>query len=360
MTDTETPAPTFDSPDEARPPDDDLKWRRYQEPLAEDPAARKAQLLSNCESQIDNAFNASGSRPRVLADAIGKESCTALKGKGRDCIKCRICPKEEAWLDVAAYFRPSKGKILVCAEKEPTLDQVERALTHELVHAFDHCRFGMRVPMVGWQAPWALSCAATACAEVRAHLLGSLRGLNRGNGQVFGGTSEDVNDVYGRGGYMRDSNGLRSGNDFNGGLDGSNGGDFSNDSRFANDGSPGGENDDGDGVGRQTPAALQHGEIERTRQAVYAGAFSALSGWGRCREEGREPRAVLDAVFNACMADDTPLQSSHGAAGNPFPPMPPAVDAAERMGQEGSSTPGAGAPAADPPNQQQRVKWGNV
>lgn len=38
---------------------------------------------------------------------------------------------------------------------------------------------------------------------------------------------------------------------------------------------------------------------ERTRQAVYAAAFTSLSGWGRCRDEGREPRAVLDAIFNA-------------------------------------------------------------
>jgi hypothetical protein len=47
---------------------------------------------------------------------------------------------------------------------------VEDTLTHELVHAYDHCRYGQWLPFVGTQAPWAITCAAEVCSEVRAQL----------------------------------------------------------------------------------------------------------------------------------------------------------------------------------------------
>ena len=56
----------------------------------------------------------------------------------------------------------------MCADKQPTQQQVEDVLTHELVHAYDHCRFGVKIPPDqkavalllpgprGWIAPGAL------------------------------------------------------------------------------------------------------------------------------------------------------------------------------------------------------------
>ena len=71
---------------------------------------------------------------------------------------------------MAGYYRGAKQKVYVCAEKEPNQQQVEDTLTHELVHAYDHCRYGQWLPFVGTQAPWAITCAAEACSEVRAQL----------------------------------------------------------------------------------------------------------------------------------------------------------------------------------------------
>ena len=47
---------------------------------------------------------------------------------------------------------------------------MEDTLTHELVHAYDHCRYGQWLPFVGTQAPWAITCAAEVCSELGAAL----------------------------------------------------------------------------------------------------------------------------------------------------------------------------------------------
>lgn len=106
-----------------------------------DPAVRKEALLSQCEERLDRAW--ASSRPKTISSAIETHSCTAIKG-GRSCAKCRICPNEEQWEQIQGYYRPNKSKIFICAEKEPSLEQVEATLSHELIHAFDHCRMGMR------------------------------------------------------------------------------------------------------------------------------------------------------------------------------------------------------------------------
>lgn len=58
--------------------------------------------------------------------------------------------------------------MLLCADRLQSQAELESALGHELVHAYDHCRKGMRIPGVRTQIPWALDCPNEACTEVRA------------------------------------------------------------------------------------------------------------------------------------------------------------------------------------------------
>ena len=111
--------------------------------------------ISQCEERVARAWSAE--RPRRLLEAIRSGGCSALPTGGpTDVVTCRICPSGEAWEYVAGYYRAAKQKVYVCAEKEPSQQQVEDTLTHELVHAYDHCRYGMRLPFVGTQAATAL------------------------------------------------------------------------------------------------------------------------------------------------------------------------------------------------------------
>ena len=119
--------PSYQQPEgesaDARAPDDDLHWRQptIAHDWGVDPGVRKEALLSQCEERLDRAWAAS--RPKAISYVIEANSCTALKG-GRECVKCRICPNEEQWQSVQGYYRPNKSKIFICAEKEPSLEQV--------------------------------------------------------------------------------------------------------------------------------------------------------------------------------------------------------------------------------------------
>ena len=95
---------------------------------------------------------------------------------------------------------------------------------------------------------------------------------------------------------------------------------------------------------------------ERVREAVYAATLATVERFGRCREEGREPRAVLDAVFNVCMDDSAPfaLGGRMPPSTQPFPPFPSEVDAADKGATMGSPPT---MPAAEPPP---RAKWGEA
>ena len=363
---------------EATAPDDDMLWRDANRTRAQaglDPAARDAALLAQCEERLERAW-APGKQPAKIAAAVEANSCTALKGSGKQCSKCRICPREQMWEDVAGYYRANKGKIFICADKEPSLEQVEATLSQELIHAFDHCRLGMRVPMVGWQAPWALGCAATACSEVRAYLTSSLRHARAG-GSAVGGASGGLDGLGGLGGGSFGNDGVyggggdAGGNSFGGdGVSGGGGthggfGDGGGGGGFGGDGGFGGG---GGGFGGLAAGGASAVTDERVRQEVYGAAFTSLSGWGRCREEGREPRAVLDAIFNACMADRAPLQPSR-VGGPAFPPMPPEVDSAEKSVGVGRPQPpagglfgggGGGATTPVQPAETHKDKWGEA
>ena len=120
-----------------------------------------------CEQRVARAWDAE--RPRQLLKAIRDGGCSALLAGGpSECVSCRICPSNAAWEYLAGYYRGAKQKLYVCAEKEPSQQQVEDVLTHELTHAYDHCRFGVKFPpVVGWrtQAPWRSPMAAAVLAD---------------------------------------------------------------------------------------------------------------------------------------------------------------------------------------------------
>lgn len=342
--------PTAEGGDAAAP-DDDNMWRQGSRPSQDaglDPKVRQDAQLKTCEQHLDRAF--AQERPRTIAAAIGDGGCTALKSSGRDCAKCRICPSGEAWEQVSSYYRAQQGTIVVCAEKEPTAREVEDTLTQELVHAYDHCRQGMRVPFVGWQAPWALACAPTACSQVRAYLLGAYQRHGQSSTGIGGG-------AFGGGGF---SNSFGSS-----GLGGS--------------GSYGDENWSGGGSGYEgggslagDPYAMPDGaapmlpsqaDPEALRDAVYSSALESITSpfaMNACRGRSNS-RAVLDAIFNDCVADAAPLVMPPNPSGAKFPPMPAAVDAAEK----GVPSPGASAMMPPPPPLPQagsvpQQKWGEA
>jgi len=343
---------------DAAPPDDDMKWRQGSRPSQDaglDPATRKAAQLSSCEEKLDRAFLQQ--RPRTLLSAIGAGGgCTALKSSGRECAKCRVCPSEEAWDQISGYYRAQKGTIFICAEKEPTEKQVEDTLTQELVHAYDHCRFGMRVPLVGWQAPWALDCAATACSEVRAYLMGSFQRHAGGGGGRPGMEGEFAGYSAGAGAFQSYGGGGRGGFAGAGGSYGDAG------VGFGSDGAPS-EGFGGDGSLEDyhgAPAEIPQVDPDALRNAVYASALASVSSnfaLNRCRGRA-DSRAVLDAVFNACLTDPAPLIAPTHPSGKAFPPMPPEVGAAEKGAVSGGAS--TAAPPVASAGTVPQAKWGEA
>lgn len=75
-----------------------------------------------------------------------------------DSIQCHPCPK-----DMFGGFAPEYG-VLLCQNKIPTKSRMEDTIAHELIHAFDHCRF-----KVDWS-----NLRHHACTEVR-HLFSVTR-----------------------------------------------------------------------------------------------------------------------------------------------------------------------------------------
>lgn len=144
--------------------EDDSRWRQTEaKPRPPGSAVDDAELLRRCEAWHLRAIHQP--QPSALMRAIKAGGCNALSGG----FKCVICgPKGPALTGVSAYYRPHSGRILLCADRLNSEAEVAAALTHELVHAYDHCRRGLRIPLVRTSVPWALDCPTEACSEVRA------------------------------------------------------------------------------------------------------------------------------------------------------------------------------------------------
>jgi len=260
---------------EAGPPDDDRRWQGGFS-TSSDPQSQ----LDRCQRRLAAAL--SQTKPQTLAAAITKNGCTSLSGGPGDWAKCRICPQEGLFAQMSGYYKAQRAKIFICAEKDPSQEQIESILTHELVHAYDHCRYSVRVPFVGRQAPWALTCGAEACSEVRAYLSELWKPPAAFSPSVWG----DVDD------------------------------------------SP-------QPASRQAASPAEAAELHRDH--VYRAAFASTQSYGMCAKETilrGSAKEVLDRTFDACLQDFAPFTPAGTAsAQSGFPPMPPDVAAAdERAG----------------------------
>ncbi len=70
---------------------------------------------------------------------------------------------------------------------------------------------------------------------------------------------------------------------------------------------------------------------------------------------------MLDAVFNACLADQTPAGPRHNPTGATYPPLPEAVAAAEKdAGPIMPAPPQPQAPTPSSGDEQHKIKLGEV
>jgi len=87
---------------------------------------------------------------------------------------------EECSMQVGGGFKRDDG-VVICSNHVMLQDEVDVALTHELLHAYDHCR----AANLDWT-----NCEHHACSEIRAaNLSGDChwkRELNRGNFNIQG------------------------------------------------------------------------------------------------------------------------------------------------------------------------------
>lgn len=104
----------------------------------------------------------------------------------------------------------------------------------------------------------------------------------------------------------------------------------------------------GDGsLNSSGPGGLPRGpstasDPDRQREAVYSASYYSLSNYGACHQERREPRGVLDAVFNACLDDQAPTIKPPNPTGAPYPPLPPEVAEAEKLPAQRAMPPPGG------------------
>jgi len=150
--------------------DDDSRWRTPAPPpggltgavaSGEDPVSRANAWLEDVRRS---------SQPAGLLQAIAAGSCNALSG-GIRCILCE--PKDRIPKGIKGYYRASTGRVVLCADRINSKEELAATLGHELIHAYDFCRKGMRIPGVRTQVPYALECATEACSEVRAYAMGT-------------------------------------------------------------------------------------------------------------------------------------------------------------------------------------------
>ena len=136
-------SPLGDDDDEPRldatPADDDSKWRFSGMTIPDDPAARDAALLKQCESRLQSAWLAE--RPQHLLAAI-RGDCNALASATR----CQMphLPIRRDLEHVGGYYRANRQKLFVCADKQPTSSRL-RACSPASSSIFDHCRFGLKI-----------------------------------------------------------------------------------------------------------------------------------------------------------------------------------------------------------------------
>ncbi|KAF7246497.1 hypothetical protein EYD10_07235 [Varanus komodoensis] len=88
---------------------------------------------------------------KLLLEAMKNSGCTAFKDRHFSCEDCAGC--------VSGGFDSSTSQIVLCQNNIHYQAHMNRVVTHELIHAFDHCRA---------HVDWFNNVKHLACSEIRA------------------------------------------------------------------------------------------------------------------------------------------------------------------------------------------------
>jgi len=107
--------------------------------------------LEEAEQKLEQSLT-NDATVKFMIDAMAKAGCTVGKS---------FFTVEECDVAVEGGFRPPDGVVL-CSNHLDTQQQISNVITHELIHAFDHCR----AANMDWK-----NCEHHACSEIRAATL---------------------------------------------------------------------------------------------------------------------------------------------------------------------------------------------
>ncbi|PRP86423.1 mitochondrial inner membrane protease [Planoprotostelium fungivorum] len=111
-------------------------------------SSKEAENHAKCETSLKTSIT--DQRVHTILDAISRSGCYIPP----DFVKCAPCNTNAT----AAVFSNQKG-VTICENNIfGRRDLVDRAVAHELIHAFDYCRANMQMS----------NCAHLACSEIRA------------------------------------------------------------------------------------------------------------------------------------------------------------------------------------------------
>ncbi|XP_030911478.1 mitochondrial inner membrane protease ATP23 homolog, partial [Geospiza fortis] len=88
---------------------------------------------------------------RLLLEALKQSGCTVFNDRHFSCENCDGC--------VSGGFDAATSQIVLCQNNIRQQSHMNRVVTHELIHAFDHCRA---------HVDWFKNVKHLACSEIRA------------------------------------------------------------------------------------------------------------------------------------------------------------------------------------------------
>ncbi|PIK43829.1 putative mitochondrial inner membrane protease ATP23-like [Apostichopus japonicus] len=118
------------------------------------PSIRKNYRHTTCVSRVQKVCK-HNAYVKFMLDAMKSSGCEVdLENQ----ILCEPCDDNST---MSGGFDPDAKQIVICENKATSLRVVSRLLTHELIHAFDHCRVD-----INWH-----NLNHIACSEIRASSL---------------------------------------------------------------------------------------------------------------------------------------------------------------------------------------------
>ncbi|CAI9583610.1 unnamed protein product [Staurois parvus] len=121
---------------EENPTDEDHGYRLFPQRDRRNP--KKASFMStlyllkfSCKNRLKIAMQ-QNPQVKILLDAMSKAGCTAYLDRHFACEECDT--------NVAGGFDSATSEVVLCQNTIANQHQMNRVVTHELIHAFDHCR----------------------------------------------------------------------------------------------------------------------------------------------------------------------------------------------------------------------------